>query len=63
MSLYKLIAGFIASGAVGGNGMAHGLMFTDLHNKYQQKCVQTFPIIIIKYQRASLFFQVKNSAI
>lgn len=55
-SLHKLIAGFIASGAVGGNGMAHGLMFTDLYNKYQRIFVQTFSINIQKNQRASLFF-------
>lgn len=54
-SFHKLITGFIASGAVGGNGMAHGLMFTDLHNKYQRNFVQTFSINILKNQTKSEF--------
>lgn len=63
ISIYfrNLMTGFIASGAVGGNGMVH--TYTNNNNE-NVHFVHTFSINILKTETNRYFvFQVKNSVI
>lgn len=53
ISFRKLMVGFIALGAVGANGLVHGLMFTDLNNNKTTKVCILYTKMFNKYSKIS----------